>query len=46
MKIIQNWPMIETETSSTSPVEVFDQTTDENGTTKFVRRGSTTGTGH
>ena len=36
----------ETETSNTSTVEVIDQTTDENGTTKFVRRGSTTGTGH
>ena len=46
MKIIQNRHMIETGNSSTSPVEVFDQTTDENGTTKFVRRGSTTGTGH
>lgn len=46
MKIIQNWPMIESETSSTSPVEVYDKTTDENGTTKFVRRGTSTGTGN
>lgn len=33
-------------TSSDSLSEVFDLLTDENGTTKFVRRGSTTGTGH
>lgn len=33
----------ETATSSTSPVEVFDQMTDENGTTKFVRREHVTG---
>lgn len=36
----------ETETSNTSLVDVFDQTTDENGNTQFVRRGTTTGTGH
>lgn len=40
------WTESEEETSNTGPVEVFDQVTDENGTTKFVRRGSTTGTGH
>lgn len=27
-----------TTTSSTFPVEVYDQETDENGTTQFVRR--------
>lgn len=36
----------ETETSNTSPVDVFDQSTDENGNTRFVRRGYSTGTGH
>lgn len=35
----------ETGNSNTSTVEVFDQTTDENGNIQFVRRGSTTGTG-
>lgn len=35
---------LEEGTSCTSPVEVFDQTTDDNGTIKFVRRGNTTGT--
>lgn len=33
-------------TSSDSFSEVFDLLTDENGTTKFVRRGSNTGTGN
>jgi hypothetical protein len=33
-------------TSSDSLSEVFDLLTDENGTTKFVRRGTTTGTGN
>ena len=27
-------------------IEIFDLTTDERGNTKFVRRGSSTGTGH
>lgn len=33
-------------TSSDSFSEVFDLLTDENGNTKFVRRGHSTGTGH
>lgn len=43
MDIIQNMGIIDAETSSTSPVEVFDQATDDNGKIKFVRRGSSTG---
>ena len=27
-------------------IEIFDLTTDENGTTKFVRRGTSTESGH
>lgn len=37
------WLDTDVRTSSTSPVEIYDQTTDENGTTKFVRRGTITG---
>lgn len=33
-------------TSNTGSVEVYDQTTDENGNIQFVRRGTITGTGH
>ncbi len=35
-----------TGTLDSGVIDIFDLTTDSNGNTKFVRRGSTTGTGH